>query len=149
MTTPLAQASQRLLGWLTTRPTGAMPYGAVVLWWEARRVPYNAIVGLTGLISSAVMVAVAFTCESRGGAPIGLPDPPAFAIVAVVLYGLLANVCYTGGWITDVVVAKVWAVDTSRFGPIAFTLGTVFSVLLTLAPAALIVAAAAITTCGR
>jgi len=107
------------------------------------------IVGVTGLISSAVVAAVAFTCESRGGAPIGLPDPPAFAIVAVVLSGLLANVCYTGGWITEVVVAKVWAVDTSRFGPIAFTLGTVFSVLLTLAPAALIVAAAAITSCGR
>ena len=149
MITQLAQASQRLPGWLTTRPTGALPYGAVVLWWEARRVPYNAIVGVTGLISSAVMVAVAFTCESRGGAPIGLPDPPAFAIVAVLLYGVLANLCYTGGWITEVVVAKVWAVDTSRFGPIAFTLGTVFSVLLTLAPAALIIVAAAITSCGR
>src|SRR5262252_4322050 len=146
MTTQLAQASQRLLGWLTTRPTGALPYGAVVLWWEARRVPYNAIVGVTGLISSAVMVAVAFTCESRGGAPIGLPDPPAFAIVAAVLYGVLANVCYTGGWITELLLARVWAVDTSRFAPIAFTLGTAFSVFLTLVPAVLIVAAAALTS---
>src|SRR5262245_20876311 len=149
MTTQVAQASQRLLGWLTTRPTGALPYGAVVLWWEARRVPYNAIVGVTGLLSSAVMVAVAFTCESLGGAPIGLPDPPAFAIVGVLLFGVLANVCYTGGWITELVVAKVWAIDTSRFGPIAFTLGTVFSVLLTLAPAVLVVAATTITSCGR
>jgi len=94
------------------------------------------------------MVTVAFTCESRGGAPIGLPDPPAFAIMGVLVYGVLANFCYTGGWITELVVAKVWAVDTSRFGPIAFALGTAFSVLVPLAPAALIVVVAAITSCS-
>jgi hypothetical protein len=92
-------------------------------WWEARRVPYNVIVEVVGLSSSAVMVAVAFTCESRGGAPIGLPDPRAFALVGVLLYGILANACYTGGWITELLVAKLWSVDTARFGPIAFTLG--------------------------
>jgi len=102
---------------------------------------------VVGLISSAIMVAVALTCERLGGAPIGLPDPPAFAIVGVLLYGVLANVCYTGGWITELIIAKVWSVDTSRFGPIAFTLGTVFSVLLTLAPAGLIVVTATIFSC--
>jgi len=106
------------------------------------------IVGVVGLLSSAVMVTVAFTCESRGGAPIGLPDPPAFALVGVLLYGILANVCYTGGWITELMVAKLWSVDTARLGPIAFTLGTAFSVLVTLIPAGLVVAAAMITSCG-
>lgn len=110
--------------------------------------PYNMIVGVVGLLNTAIMVAVAFTCESRGGPPIGLPDPPAFALVVVLLYGILANVCYTGGWITELVVAKFWAVDTARFGPIAFTLGTVFSVLVTLIPAGLVVATAMITSCG-
>jgi hypothetical protein len=125
-----------------------MPSRAIIFWWEARRVPYNMIVGMVGLVSSAVMVAVAFTCESRGGAPIGLPDPPAFALVGVLLYGIIANVCYTGGWITELVVAKLWSVETARFGPIAFTLGTAFSVLLTLIPAGLVVGAAVITSCG-
>ena len=147
MTTSFAQTSQRLLGRLVAQRTGAPSYVAIVLWWEARRVPYNIIVGVTGLISSVVIVAVAFTCESWGGAPIGLPDPPALAVVGVVLYGMLANVCYTGGWITEVLVARLWAIDTSRFGPIAFTLGTAFSVLLTLALAVLVVAAAVITLC--
>jgi len=95
------------------------------------------------------MVAVAFTCESRGGPPIGLPDPPAFALLGALLYGILANVCYTGGWVTELLVAKVWSVDTSRFGPIAFTLGTAFSVLLTLMPAGLIVVGAVLTSCGH
>lgn len=154
MATSFAQTSQRLLGWLLVQRTGAWSYAAIVVWWEARRVPYNIIVGVAGLISSVVIVAVAFTCESWGGVPIGLrgasiglPDPPAIAIVGVVLYGMLANVCYTGGWITEVLVARLWAIDTSRFGPIAFTLGTAFSVLLTLALAVLMVAASVITSC--
>ena len=107
------------------------------------------IVGMVGLATSAVMVTVAFVCESRGGAPIGLPDPPAFALLGVVLYGILANVCYTGGWIAELLVAKLWSVDTARFGPIAFILGTGLSVLVTLAPAGLVVVVAAMTSCGR
>ena len=149
MTNPVAHVPKALLGWLFTRPIGPLPSGAVIRWWEARRVPYNMIVGMVGLISSSVMVAVAFTCESRGGALIGLPDPPAFALVAVLLYGILANVCYSGGWITELLVAKLWFVDTARFGPIAFTLGIAFSVLVTLIPAVLVVAMAALTSCGR
>jgi len=149
MTTPVAEVPKTLLGWLFARPIGPMPSGAVVLWWEARRVPYNMVVGMVGLVTSSIMVAIAFMCESRGGAPIGLPDPPAFALVGVLLYGILANVCYTGGWITELLVAKIWSVDTAKFGPIAFTLGTAFSVLVTLVPAGLVVAAAAITSCGR
>jgi hypothetical protein len=106
------------------------------------------IVGLVGLITSAVMLTVAFICERLGGVPIGLPDPPAFAVVGVVLYGL-ANVCYTGGWITELLVARLWSVDTTRFGPIAFVLGTGFSVLVTLIPLGLVVAVATLTSCGR
>ena len=149
MTTPLVEAPTTLRGWLFTRRPGPLGAKAVVLWWEARRVPYNVIVGMVGLMSSAVLVTVAFVCESRGGAPIGLPDPPILALLGVLLYGIVANVCYTGGWITELLVAKLWAVDTGRFGPIAFILGTALSVLVTLAPAGLVLAVAAITSCGR
>ncbi len=148
MKSPVIQATKNLLGRLFTRPVAATRALAVVGWWEGRRVAYNLIVGAVGIVSSGVMVTVAFTCESRGGAPIGLPDPPLFAVVGVLLYGILANVCYTGGWITELLVAKFWRVDTSRFGPIAFTLGTAFSVLVTLVPAGVVIAAAAITSCG-
>jgi len=116
-------------------------------WWEARRVPYNVIVGAVGLVSAAVMVGVAFACERRGGAAIGLPDSPLFAIAGVLLYGIIANVCYTGGWITELLVARFWRADRSRFGPIAFTLGTGFSVFATLVPAAAVVVLAMVTSC--
>jgi hypothetical protein len=97
---------ERLLAWLFTRPVWPLSSGQIVLWWEARRVAYNVVLGAVGLLSSAVMVAVAFTCESRGGAPIGLPDPPILAVLGALLYGILANVCYTGGWIVELVVAR-------------------------------------------
>ena len=148
MTPPVIQAPRRVLGCLFTRPAGSARPLAVVGWWEGRRVAYNLIVGAVGVVSSGVMLTVAFTCESRGGAPIGLPDPPLFAVFAVLLYGILANVCYTGGWITELLVARFWGVDTSRFGPIAFSLGTAFSVLVTLVPAGVVIVIAAVTSCG-
>ena len=56
-------------------------------------------------------------------------------MVAIILYGFLANVCYTGGWITEYFVAAVWGKERAKdFGQIAFALGLVGSVLLTTAP---------------
>ena len=66
----------------------------------------------------------------------------------LLMYGIAANICYTGGWITELVVARFWRVDTVPFGPIAFALGTALSVLVTLIPAGLVIAAAAMTSCG-
>ena len=148
MATSFVQMPKKLLALLYARPVGPLRSKAVILWWEARRIPYNVIVGAVGMVSSAVMVTVAFTCNSRGGAPIGLPDPPVLAIMGVLMYGIAANICYTGGWITELVVARFWRVDTAPFGPIAFALGTAFSVLVTLIPAGLVIAAAAMTSCG-
>ena len=98
-------------------------------------------------MSAAVMVAVAFMRERRGGAAIGVPGSPLFAIAGVLLYGIVANICYTGGWITELLVARLWRADTSRFGPIAFALGTGFSVFVTLVPAAATVVLAVATSC--
>ena len=94
------------------------------------------------------MVGVAFTCESRGGAAIGLPGSPLFAIAGVLLYGIVVNVCYTGGWMTELLVARLWRIDTSRFGPIALALGIAFSILVTLTPAAAVAILATVTSCG-
>ena len=56
--------------------------------------------------------------------------------LAVIAYGVGANICYTGGWISEALVRKIWQERTGAFGQIAFVLGLVFSVLITLAPAA-------------
>ena len=129
------------------RSGGRLRSAQVIAWWEVRRLLYNAVVGIAGVVASTVMVTVGRICESRGGAPIGIPDPPLFAIAAVLLYAIAANVCYTGGWVTELLVAKVWHLDTESFGPIALILGTAFSALLTLAPAGAALVVALATSC--
>jgi hypothetical protein len=73
------------------------------------------------------------------GVPIGIPGSPFFALVVVFAYGVMANICYTGGWITELVVEKVWQDEGRYFGPISFTLGIIFSIALTLLPGIFIV----------
>ena len=117
----------------------------VIAWWEARRIPYNLFVGVMGFISIILCLLTAVLCEHFIQEPIGLPDPPIFAMFAVIAYAIMANVCYTGGWIAEIIVKKVWSEEGSAFGKISFTLGLAFSMLLTLLPGVLITIIGAIT----
>lgn len=110
---------------LFTGPEAQPSASQIIGWWEARRLAYNLVVGLTG-------------------EPVGLPDPPLLAIVGVVAYGVMANVCYTGGWVVELIVRRLWGPAAGAFGEIAFALGVAFSVVLTLSPVALAAAAAGI-----
>jgi hypothetical protein len=92
-----------------------------------------------GLVSTALCLGTAILCEHFLGEPIGLPDPPFLAILAVVIYAVMANVCYTGGWVVELIVGKVWPEEGKSFGIISFAIGLVFSMLLTLLPGFLIV----------
>lgn len=108
-----------------------------------RRVPYNVIVGVAGVVSGLFTLANAFVTERVLGEPIGLPDPPLFAVIAAIAYGVTANVCFTDGWITELLSRRVWGDRVEVFGEVAFTLGTIFSVLLTLLPAAFLLSVGA------
>jgi len=65
----------------------------------------------------------------------GLPDPPLFAIFGIIMYGILANLCYTGGWIAELIVRRAWPEEADQFASRSFSLGLFLSVLLTLTPA--------------
>ena len=105
----------------------------IIGWWEARRIPFNLIVGATGVVTSAVMLLTAVISEYLTGEPIGMPDPPVFVVVAAVLFVVGANVCYTGGWIGELLVRR----DVHTFCTLTFTLGLLFAVVVTLTPAVL------------
>ena len=84
---------------------------AVVRWWESRRLTYNVVVGSTGLLS------------------LGVPWQ------GVVLYGVLANVCYSGGAAADLALRRWLGLPYgATIGPALFRYGFVFSVGLTLLP---------------
>jgi hypothetical protein len=107
-------------------------------WWETRRASYNLIVGGTGIITCAVILIIGAAASIFFNSDFGLPDPPLFAIFGVIVYGVMANVCFTGGWVTELIVRRVWADEADRFATSAFSLGLAFSVLLTLIPAIIV-----------
>lgn len=111
----------------------------IIGWWEIRRLLYNGIVGAVGLATGVILLMTALYAERTLGEPIGLPDPPLFAVVGAVLYGVLANVCYTGGWIVETMAVRMFRWDTAAWGPRIWVWGTTFSVVLTLMPALIVV----------
>jgi hypothetical protein len=135
------------LRWISSSPIGRRDSPlktawAVIGWWEARRIPFNLLVGATGVVAISAILAVAWMSERTLGIPIGWPDPPFFAVLGVIAFGLAANVCYTGGWVAELIVRKTWPNQAEHIGPISFALGLFFAVLVTLLPVVLIGGAA-------
>ena len=58
-------------------------------------------------------------------------------MIVTFVYGIAANLCFTGGWVAELFVKRLWPGRIAVFGEVAFFVGTVFSVLLTLVPAGL------------
>lgn len=110
----------------------------IIGWWEARRIPYNLVVGATGLATGAALLGCALVSEKFLGEPVGWPDPPFVMVLGVLAYGIMANVCYTGGWIAELVAGEIWGEGARGFGPIAFLFGFGFSIALTMLPAAVV-----------
>jgi len=102
----------------------------VIGWWETRRLPFNVAIGATGVFSYAA-VQLILLMPPR---PMPIPFVPSVAIALV--YGVLANVCYTGGWMSELWLRKSLRRDTETVGPALFRYGFAFSVGLTLFPIA-------------
>ena len=115
-----------LLQRLFSVPDSPRPWYEVVLWWELRRIPYNAIVGFAGIVSVIAFVTIASLrpAEFEDG-----PEP-----FAILIFGFLANVCYTGGWAGELVARFMWKERAAFFGPVMFSLGLLFSIGLCLLP---------------
>ena len=89
----------------------------ILAWWEWRRPLYNVLVGICGLPSLVCAL-------HRGWLPM---------LVPIFLYAIVANVCYTLGWHTELAARQLFGEKARYYGPICFLLGTIFSMLLTFA----------------
>lgn len=105
---------------LFSRP--AEPGGCrdIIQWWEWRRIPYNLAVGAAGIVTLSVVIGVAAIASEKFDEPLGLPDPPILAVVAVIACGLGANLCFTGGWIVEILARWLWPERVGAFAPMAF-----------------------------
>lgn len=98
--------------------------GEIVGWWEKRRLAYNIAVGSAGLLSLGAMAAA--------GAVTG--HPPRGELPFVFVYAAIANVCFTGGWMAELLLRPVLGRRAGTVGATIFRYGLAFSVILTLLP---------------
>ena len=92
-------------------------------WWEGKRLFYNQVVGTAGLVTLA-------------GLSILIPEPmpQLFALGAALVYGVMANACYSLGWGIELLARVIWGRSAPMMGPLLFREGLIFSVGLTLFP---------------
>lgn len=98
-------------------------------WWESRRLFFNKVVGSAGLVTLA---GVSFLTLLPPGTMGGIE--PLGMVVGAMVYGIAANVCYTMGWMAELVARAVWGRQAPDMGPLLFRQGLIFSVGLTLLP---------------
>ena len=107
-------------------PYQAPSTGAVIRWWEARRPTYNLAVGAAGTLTLAT---VAVTEALLPG-----PSHAFVPWVAILAYGVVANLFYCLGPVVDAIVCRRWGAQFGAVGPALFRYGFVFAVGLTLLP---------------
>jgi hypothetical protein len=105
------------------------PWDAIV-WWELRRIPYNLLLAALGLASGLIIQLIGNRFVDPGEDVI----EPLMMVFGAVSFGILANVFYTLGWITEL----LWCGgDTRRTETIrqkVFRAGVVFASVVTLLP---------------
>ena len=104
--------------------------GGIISWWEKRRFAYNAVVGTAGLVSLGSLTVVASIVDGTLSPP---PWPP------VLVFGVLANLCYFLGPCAELLVHTVWGRSMLPVGPALYRMGLTFSVGLALFPTLLAV----------
>jgi len=133
----------RIVRWVHSNPLlrrdgAAAGAWQVVGWWEARRIAFNLVVGIAGLVSGILCLLCGAISEAKFHTDFGLPDPPLFLAFGVAFYAIAANACFTGGWLAEIAIRRLWKNPWADFGPVTLALGVGFSVLLTLTPGILI-----------
>jgi hypothetical protein len=106
---------------------------SLLKWWESRRPAFNLIIGGTGLVTMGAVRLISALPPNPWGVTLFQELP------IVVAYAILANLCYTGGFFTELVMRKFLGAGAPRPGPALLRMGLTFSVGLTLFPTAIAV----------
>jgi hypothetical protein len=104
---------------------------SVIGWWESRRTLYNATLAVAGGLSIAAAQLLTLVVPETQRAP--------FPWAVVLVYAILANVCYSLGPAVDLFIRRRWGDEYSAVGPALFRYGFVFAVGLTLLPIPLVI----------
>jgi hypothetical protein len=122
-------APAKIFPWIFQPPGKPVTPGEVILWWEARRIPYNLIVFGYGIVAFIVFLVSLSTSGHLK------PGEDAFEPLALLVAPFAVNFCYTLGWLVDAPLRLLFPSLTPRFTPLLFWMGLGFSLLLISIPA--------------
>jgi hypothetical protein len=114
-----------LVEFLFPAPAERTP-AAILRWWERRRLPYNLMVGGAGIVSLG-LANLLFALPPE-------PISPMLDWRPIVVFGVLANLCYGLGSVVEIVLQSVWRGRLLPVGPTLYRMGLTFSVGLALFP---------------
>jgi hypothetical protein len=109
-------------------PEGQRSVLSVIVWWELRRIPYNLIVGAVASVSFLLFF---FFIEVSGKLE---PGEDAVEPIALLFAPFAINLCYTAGWIVELIVKFVSPQRHSKMGLWLFISGLVFSLIVVCLP---------------
>lgn len=118
----------RFREWMFTVRDGERSAGEIILWWELRRIPYNLIVGTTGLISLSLF----YFFISRTNAL--KPGEDAVEPIALLAAPVVMNICYTAGWVVEGFLDKAHSDEDEVLGPNLLRSGLKLSLFVVILP---------------
>jgi hypothetical protein len=95
----------------------------IIIWWEFRRILYNAIILIAGIFSTVIMLTAASSrIELDSGEDF-------FEPIVIPIFALLCNMGYTLGWLTEVFIKR-----NLTYGPKMFKRGLYFTLFWVFLP---------------
>lgn len=121
---------RKLATWFFTPPAPPLtPLGAL-RWWELRRIPFNLVIAVYGLLCFAVFLWAILGSHTLQ------PGEDAIEPLAIIMAPFFVNVAFTFGWLVEVPVRLVRPSLGAWFGPFLLRLGLGLAVFLITLPAA-------------
>jgi hypothetical protein len=119
---------KRFFTWFFSRSSELPTPQSIIRWWEIRRIPYNLMVGTVGIISLFLFY---YFIDASNALK---PGEDAVEPMAIVLAPIMINICYTGGWIVELLLSNSRQKGSSPIGPLLLKIGVGFSLVVVLIP---------------
>ena len=113
--------------WFFDAPDGGRSSFDIIWWWEARRVPYNIIVGSIGLCSLLLFFMFINAADVLD------TGEDAFEPIGLLLAPFVMNLGYTAGWVVELFFSQVVR-EQETIAPKLLKAGMVFSLAVVLFP---------------
>lgn len=119
----------RFFKWFFANPDEPRTLLGVIWWWEARRIPYNLIIGVVGIMSLLLFYELIDLADELE------PGEDAIEPMALLLAPVAINFCYTFGWLVELFFRAGWGTSSSGCASILMKLGVSFSLFVVSLPA--------------